>query len=206
MATESKKDNKLPQFATLKEHEKLAIIMRAEGKPNRVICNQINDQFDLSYKEMTVAQWFIADGRLEQPYLEYIEYSADQAVIRAKMKIKSMSELAASTLEELMSDKNTADNVRQQAAKTVLGKYIPDRQVIVDQTHADELPSELADIANDAIAGDEQNGGEDGPQQVDDAPQSADASGQDRAGGDENLPTALLPQSDVADGSGDTPA
>lgn len=150
----------LPQFSAVKPFEQLAIQLRAEGNDYTKITDTVNAEFNLAYKMPSLREWFHAGGRLEQAYYEYLEWHADQSVIRAKVKIKTITEKAAETLEDLMSDKYDG-RVRQQAARTVLGKYIPDRQVVIDESKADDLPSAIGDAGDDVLndsPGDESNG------------------------------------------------
>lgn len=158
----------LPTFSNVKEFEQLAITLRSEGKKYAEIANTINAEYNLAYKEMSLRQWFMAGGKLEQAYNEYLEWHADQSVMEAKLKIKRLSVKAADTLDELMDDAS-AGNVRQQAAKTILGKYVPDRQVVVDETKADEIPSAIGD-AGDAVLNDNP-GDENGSDEVANPPQ-----------------------------------
>lgn len=147
----------LPTFSNVKEFEQLAITLRAEGKSYAEVANMINAEYSLAYKEITLRGWFMAGGRLEQAYSEYLEWHADQSVMEAKLKIKKLSTAAAETLGELITDKFDG-RVRQQAAKTILGKYVPDRQVVVDETGADEIPSAIGDAGDKVLTGDEPDG------------------------------------------------
>lgn len=146
--------SELPLFSGVKPYERLAIVMKAEGKAPEVIANQINAEFDLDYKPSTVREWFWADGRLLQAYLEYNEKCADLAVEQAKSKIKKLSADAADTLEELM--KNSYEGgVRVRAALGILNKYVPDRQVILDGGKEAGLPAQLGDAMDAAAQGEE---------------------------------------------------
>lgn len=160
----------LPTFSTLKPFEQLAVTLKAEGSKYEEIVNTINSEYSLAYKQISVRQWFMAGGRLEQAYLEYNEAMADQAVIEAKLKIKRLSNKAADTLDKLMDD-DFDGRVRQQAARTVLGKYIPDRQVVIDESKADDLPSAIGD-AGDEVLNDEPTGGDNGQNEVADTRES----------------------------------
>jgi hypothetical protein len=214
---DSTNSKQLPTFSSIKPYEQLAVVLRSEGKTAEQTVNQINAEYELAYKANTVRDWFMAGGRLEAAYMEYLEWLADQSVREAKLKIKRLSATAADTLEEIMKDANGPVNVRQQAAKTVLGKYIPDRQIIVDEAKTDELPDSLADDA-DAIAAaddkppeepketDKTNGADDGSKQVDDPPESQQDHSGDREGSGEALPAQLLSESETTDRSGDAPA
>ena len=161
------KTKQLPTYSTLKVHEQLAVQLRAEGQSYKAVVEQIQVDYDLTYKEGSVREWFMAGGRLEIAYYEYLEFAADEAVRQAKLKIKQLSKTAADKLENLMNDKNTADNIVERAARTVLNKYIPDRQVIIDESKADDLPSVIGDAGDEAITG-EPNG----QNEVDNAPKS----------------------------------
>lgn len=166
---DSTNSKQLPSFSTLKPFEQLAITLRAEGKLWEEVTNTINAEYKLAYKQITIRQWFIAGARLEQAYLEYLEFHADLAVAEAKLKIKKMSKKAAETLNDLMSDKYDG-TVRHNAAKTTLSKYVPDRQVVVDESKADEIPSAIVDAGDKALDEDEN-----GQEQVADAPASESA-------------------------------
>lgn len=141
----------LPTFSTLKIHEQLAIQLRSEGQAYKAIVGQIKADYDLSYKEATLREWFMAGGRLEAAYYEYLEFAADEAVKQAKLKIKRLSTVAADKLEGLMLDSDTADNIVERAARTVLAKYIPDRQILVDENKADDLPAAIGDAGDDVL-------------------------------------------------------
>lgn len=170
MATESTNIKQLPSFSTIKEFEQMVIMLRTEGKQYAEITNTINAEYGLAYKELTVRQWLMSGGRLEQAYLEYNEALADAMVAEAKLKIKKLSSKAADTLDELMNE-SVASNVRGNAAKTVLAKYIPDRQVILDEAKADDLPSVIGDAGDDALDKIEAEAAN-GPIDVVDPPQS----------------------------------
>lgn len=144
---------KLPQFGVCKPFEQRAIVLRAGGSTAKEVTNQINAEFDLAYTTRTIEEWFYADGRLIQAYLEYNGELADQAVAAAKNKIKKSSELAADTLTELMGDTHEG-SVRVRAALGILSKYVPDRQVILDGGKVDELPEEIGGQMDEAIDGD----------------------------------------------------
>lgn len=183
----------LPTFSNTKPFEQLAIVLRAEGKDYEDVVNTVNAEYSLAYKQQSIRQWFMVGGRLEQAYLEYNEAMADQAVAEAKLRIKKLSLSAATTLEELMGN-NHAGNVRQQAARTILGKYIPDRQILVDESKVEEIPEEIGS-AGDAIM----DGAGDGQKQVDNSPKGEPAAETAGPGGDETLPAGVLPEQPTTD-------
>lgn len=192
----------LPTFSNLKGFEQLAVTLKADGQKYAEIVNTINAEYELAYKELTLRGWFMAGGRLEQAYLEYVDVLADQAVREAKTKIKRMSLTAANTLEDLMKD-DVGSNARGLAARTVLAKYIPDRQIIVDETKTDDLPDELAAAADNIVKG---GGKTDGQKPVDDPPKGEGDSGAVGPGGDETLPTELLQEPTAPDQPSNPPA
>lgn len=161
----------LPTFSTLKNHERLAIQLRSEGQSYKSIVEQIKIDYDLQYKEGTLRDWFMAGGRLENGYYEYVEWSADESVKQAKLKIKRLTSVAADKLEGLMTSKDTADNIVERAARTVLNKYVPDRQVILDENNADEIPSAIGDAGDEVLTGDQN-----GPDEMANPPQGEPAS------------------------------
>jgi len=168
------KNKQLPTFSTLKVHEQLAIQLRSEGQGYRSIVDQLKVDYDLQYKEGTLREWFMAGGRLEVAYYEYLDFAADESVKQAKLKIKQLSLKAANKLETLMDSKDTADNIVERAARTVLNKYIPDRQVIIDEAAADEIPSAISDAGDKVLT--ETPGDTNGSDEMANTPQGEPAS------------------------------
>lgn len=168
----------LPQFGVLKPHEQRAVVLRSENCTASEITNTINAEYGMALKTRTIEEWFYADGRLIQAYLEYNSKLAEQAVEIAKAKIQKASEDAADTLVELMSNKYEG-GVRVRAALGVLAKYVPDRQVMLDGGKEQSLPAQLGE-AMDKAMDDDKPADEPKPeeQQPDgnDAPQSPAAS------------------------------
>jgi hypothetical protein len=167
----------LPAFSATQPFEQLAIELKSEGKEYDKIVNTLNAEFGLELKQRRVREWFHAGGRLEQAYLEYNQWYADQTVASAKIKIKKLSGRAADTLGELM-DEAYDSRVRRQAASDILKKYVPDRQVVIDDSSGDELPPSIGDAGDEVIAGiakkakaDKQEKAKDGQVEVADAPQ-----------------------------------
>lgn len=158
----NKGTSELPSFTSLKGHERRAVILRAGGKTFAQITAHINNEFALEYAEITVQEWFYAGGRLEQAYSEYLEADAVMSLKEARQIIKRSSKAAVDVLvDQLKSGKE--ENIRQGAAKSLLNKYIPDKQQVLDSSYAEEdLPEELAAIA------DSLKEGSDGSQPVDD--------------------------------------
>lgn len=149
MATKDEINTKeLPAFSSTKAHEQMAISMRAEGKTYQEVTNTINAEFNLAYKVNSVMEWFYSGGRLEAAYLEYLAAYADQSLKMARLKIKSLQTKAADTLEDLLGS-HVPSNVRQQAARTVLNKFIPDRQIVSDNDK-DDIPPEIG-AAGDSV-------------------------------------------------------
>lgn len=172
----------LPIFANTKPYEQMAIMMRAEGKEGETIAAHINAEYNLAYKRQSIYEWFMAGGKLEAAYMEYLEAYANQSLKMAKLKIKSLSLKATDTLSELLGP-HSPSNVRQQAARTVLGKYIPDRQIVSTDTGKDGIPDELAD-AGDNVLKEETT---DGQQPVDNPQEGKEAGAEAGAGGSETL-------------------
>jgi hypothetical protein len=174
MATKDETNtSELPAFSSLKAFEQMAIILKCEGQPADKIANMINAEYNLTYKMMTIREWFWADGRLFQAYHEYNTWHADQVVNEAKLLIKKSTGQAAQTLVDLL-DPKIESSVRHNAGKTLLNKFIPDRQVILDPNKVDELPTALAKAGDDVVTGGEET---DGPKPLDDASQGAGADG-----------------------------
>jgi hypothetical protein len=144
-------NQQLPTYSLLKAHEQLAIALRSEGQPYKAVVAQIEVDYNLVYKEQGIREWFMAGGRLEQANNEYLEFLADESVKQAKLHIKRLSTKASDVLEKLMDDKDTADNIKERAARTVLNKYIPDRQIIVDENKKDDLPGAIAAAAEGVL-------------------------------------------------------
>lgn len=146
------KYQQLPTYSTLKAHEQLAIQLRSEGMKYKDIVGQLKTDYNLVYKEASLREWFMAGGRLEIAYNEFLEFLAEESVKQAKLKIKQLSSKAVDKLEALLDDDNTADNIVERTARTILNKYIPDRQVIIDETKADELPPAIGDAGDDVLS------------------------------------------------------
>ncbi len=169
----SSNTSEVPAFTTIKAHEKRAVILKAEGKTMEAVTAHINNEFALDYSVVTVKEWFFAGGRLEQAYSEYLEASAVIALKEARQLIKRATKGAVAVLVEQLGI-TKEETIRQGAAKSLLNKYIPDRQVTLDSIGAEEdIPPELAEIA-DGLKDEEVT---DGSQPVDDA----SVGGQDHA-------------------------
>lgn len=188
-------DNEFQRFATLKEFERTAILLRSAGKSWAEIVATINAQFGLTYAETTVRLWFTPGGNLEGAYDEYNDLMAEQALKNAKKMAKRAAEVSITTMVEMQTDKHE-DRIRLDAAKALANKYIPDRQVQVNEPGgADDLPPELI-AAGEAIV----NG------QSDDAPEGSEtASGAGDSAG-QDIPAELLQQSGEPERSSDPPA
>ena len=151
--------SKLQDFPGLKNHEKRAVMLRADGRTYEQIVNNINDEYALDIALKTVQEWFRAGGRLEQAYVEYTGALAAASLKKAKMLIMRASESAAAVLVDQLKSA-TDPSLRQSAARTLLNKYIPDKQVTLSAAHEEEeLPPEL-DLAAEEVL--------DGPKPVDD--------------------------------------
>lgn len=160
----NKGTSELPSFTSLKGHERRAVMLRAEGKSYAQITAHINNEFVLDYAEITVKEWFYAGGRLEQAYSEFLEADAVMSLKEARQIIKRSSKAAVAVLvDQLRAGKD--EGIRQGAAKSLLNKYIPDKQQVLDSTFEEEdLPEELAAVA-DSLKEDP-----DGSKPVDDPP------------------------------------
>lgn len=161
--------SELPGFTTLRGAERSAVMLRYEGKTYAQIANNINDEFGTTYVERTVNDWFIAGGKLEAAYHELLDAMAAQSLKEARQTIKRASNAAAGVLVDQLRSTNDP-LIRQNAAKALLNKFVPDKQVVLDGPGLDEdLPVELAERANEIVAA---AGGTDEPKPVDDAPDS----------------------------------
>lgn len=145
---------KLPAFSDAAPNERFAIELRAEGKTYEEVTNTMNAEFKTAYKMGSVREWFIADGRLNQAYMEYNDMLAAESLKQARMKLKRASERAADTLLELTSSKYDA-GVRERAAGRILNKYIPDRQIIFDTDSEESIPESLGGQADKIVKGDD---------------------------------------------------
>lgn len=158
--------SKVQDFPGLKNHEKRAVMLRADGKTYEQITAHVNNEFALDYAQKTVEEWFRAGGRLEQAYLEYVGAMAASSLREGKLLIMRAMKSAAATLISGM--QNPDPRIAQEAAKALLNKYIPDKQIaLTGEAVEDELPPELDLAAEDIL-----NGGDDGQKPVDDASQS----------------------------------
>jgi hypothetical protein len=150
-------DSKLPEFPGLKLHEKRAVMLRAEGKTYDQVTNHINTEYALDYSVKTIQEWFQAGGRLEQA----------SSLKEARLLIMRSMKSAAATLISGMN--NPDPRIAQEAAKSLLNKYIPDKQIALSGAAIeDELPPELDLAAEEILAG-----GGDGSEQVDNPPESS---------------------------------
>ena len=157
----------VPEFPGLKLHEKRAVLLRAEGKTYDQVVNHINTEYALDYSVKTVQEWFQAGGRLEQAYLEFVGAMATSSLREAKLLIMRSMKSAAATLIAGMN--NPDPRIAQEAAKSLLNKYIPDKQIaLTGEAAEDELPPELDLAAEEILAG-----GGDGSEQVDNPPESS---------------------------------
>lgn len=158
--------SELPAFSRIKAFEQRAVVLKAEGQTVDVITNQVNAEFNLSYKPISVREWFYAGGRLEAAFHEYNDKLAEIAIKEARQEIKKSTKLAADTIIELMGEDFDA-KVRLGAGKTILAKYIPDKQVVLGpEDDSDDLPGALGDQGDEVVTG----GGEDGQKPVDEPP------------------------------------
>lgn len=137
----------LPSFTALKDHERRAVLLKAEGKQIQQIVANINDEFAHDYQYRTVQQWFVPEGRLYQALMEYNEASAAASLKEARQLIKRSSKAAAAVLVSQLN--NPDPKIAQGAAYRLLNKYIPDKQVVLDDSPKDDdVPDELAAIAD----------------------------------------------------------
>lgn len=191
-----------PSFTSLKLHQRRAVILRAEGKTIAQITAHINNEFVLTYSEITVKEWFHAGGKLEQAYNEYIEADAAMSLKQARLAIKRASKNAVATVLDQM--RSPDGRLALDAAKTILNKYVPDRQVVHDGPEDDgDIPDELTNIAN-AIAMEPEENNEQKP--VDDAPEGVQDTAGAGAEGSADVPKELLQQPNPADGTSDQKA
>lgn len=156
-------------FSALKGYERRAVILRYEGKSYMQIANNLADEFAVEYSDRTIGDWFIAGGKLEVAYHELMDLMAAQSLKEAKQVIRRASKAAAATLVDQL--KSTADpNIRQGAAKALLNKYIPDKQITLDGPGLEEdLPEALSGEADKIVAE-----VENGPNKVDEPQQGED--------------------------------
>lgn len=174
--------SKLPAFPSLKTYERRAVVLKAEGKTAEQITEHINAIYALDYSPVTVKEWFKSSGRLLQAYHEYLEADAALALQESRLAIKRSTTAAVRAIVTKLSSLD--ERIQLDAAKTILNKYIPDRQVVHESGAMNEdVPEELLGAA-DAIASDKAEVG-DGPESVDDARQSVKDSEGARTGSNE---------------------
>jgi hypothetical protein len=155
--------SELPAFSTIKDHEKRAVILKAEGKTMEQVTAHINNEFVLEYSVSSVKEWFYAGGRLEQAYSEYLEASAHIALKETRLLIKRASKAAAANMIAKINSPD--DRVSLDASRHLLNKYVPDRQIVSDAPEPEtDLPDELQAVANSLREGD------DGQKPVDEPP------------------------------------
>lgn len=164
MATKDETNvQELPGFSSIKGYERRAIILKSEGKTVAQITAHINDEFALTYSELTVAEWFYAGGKLEQAFSEYNEAQAHLSLQEARQLIKKASKAAAANMVAKIASPD--DRVSLDASRHLLNKYIPDRQIVSDSPEPEaDLPDELKDVAAALKEAD------DGPKPVDEPP------------------------------------
>ncbi len=133
----------LPRFSTLPPVDQRAIVLRADGRTYDQISGILMSEFGLERSPITIRGWFNVNGRLEQAYMDYNQAIADATVKRAKQLAQRLSEQAIATLGDLMKDGNDG-TVRLGAAKAMANKFIPDRQVVINNREED-VPSDLMD-------------------------------------------------------------
>lgn len=190
----------LPQFSVLRPFEQMAVTLKAGGSTHEQIKNTINAEFGLDYGVRGVEEWFRSGGRLEQAYLEYNGAIADRAIKEARSAIKKAAPKAVDTLVEILG-KGYETPSRVAAAKALLNKYIPDRQVISEGDDGEDVPDELGRAGDKVLTGEQ-----DGQNKVDDAPEGAGANNSSGASGGETVPAQLLSEQAATDQSGDTQA
>lgn len=201
MATSDETNNRtLPSFSVLKGHERAAVVLKSEGKTVEQIVANINDEFALTYTVRGVGEWFQAGGRLEQALIEYNEALAVASLRDARQLIKRASRSAAATLIKGLN--NPDPRVANDAAKSLLNKYIPDRQVISDSMTEEELPEELANAGDALLKEREPNG----PDTVDDARKGGTTDPAAGSAGSEDVPPSVLSESAAANDSSNPPA
>ena len=160
---DSTNTSELPAFTTIKDHEKRAVILKAEGKTMEQVTAHINNEFVLDYSVSSVKEWFYAGGRLEQAYSEYLEASAHIALKETRLLIKRASKAAAANMISKINSQD--DRVSLDASRHLLNKYVPDRQIVSDAPEPEsDLPDELQAVASSLREGDDE------PKPVDEPP------------------------------------
>lgn len=183
--------SKVPSFSSIKAYERRAVILRGQGQPYEVIKEHINAEFALNYKEPTVREWFIAGGKLEQAYHEYNTAMAEQSLKEAKQVLLRAQRAAATGIVGQFT--NPDPRVAQKAMLSVLNKYIPDKQIMLEGPVQDsDLPPELGEEGDKII----ESANTDPQHRAADEPAAGD--GQDQA-----VPTGVLPEQPAPDGPSD---
>lgn len=139
----SKNLKELQSFRALKQSEQRAVVLRYEGKSYPQIAANISDDFAKDVSERTVRDWFVAGGRLEGAYHEFLDAMAAQSFHQAKQTLLRGQDIAAQNMVRKIASGD--DRVSLDASKAVLNKFIPDRQVMLEGPAAvDDLPAELS--------------------------------------------------------------
>lgn len=197
MPASNQGSKQLATFLNIKEHEKLAVVLRSEGKSYEEIVAAIKSEYNLDYQAVSLRVWFMAGGRLEQAYLDYIEELGNAAVKEGKLAIRRATRPASNTLISLLADQESSIKLR--AALGILNKYVPDKQIMITEGGVgdDDLPEELSDTADDIVTGGthgaDKSGGteQSGPEQPADG-EASDA-GSDKSGGAKKSPDGSEP-------------
>lgn len=161
MATQDATNTKpFKTFLNLDGPEQMAIVLKSEGRMYEEIIADINREFGRQYSLQTLKWWFMAGGKLEQAYLDYLEELGNEAVREAKLLIRRGTRAAASTLIQKLTSKD--ERVQVRAATGLLNKYVPDKQITIieDGVGDDDLPEELSDKADSIVTGGQDGGDE----------------------------------------------
>lgn len=177
--SDSTNDSKLPAFSSIKAFERKAIILKSEGHTMDVVTAHVNDMYALNYTADTLRSWFWAGGRLEQAWLEYNDHLSEVTLREARHAIKQHSLKAVNRLIKVVDKEGAEDRDAIRASATILNKYIPDKQLVLDKDNAtDELPPAIANAGiAAALAEDEKNASDTKPDDATESPADSDPAG-----------------------------
>ena len=185
-------------LAHLETHYLRAIELKASGKTHAHISAALKQQFgaDLRAELNTVNQWFTESGLLRNALDEYNEKLANESVKNAKVRMKKLQDEAVEVMGELM--RNGDDSIRLGAAKEIVARHIPAKQVNIEAKDDGEVPADLVPDGDDVIDNDQPS--------VNDAQVSGEVNQDNGTGPGEEVPSVILPEPSAPDASGNPPA
>ena len=112
----------LASFSVLNGPDRLAVMLKAEGKSAEQIATGRYSEFGTTRSKRTVQEWFIPGGRLEQAYLEWSEVLASESVRDAQILARRAARGAVGKLISL--SERADDAIALRAATALAAKYL----------------------------------------------------------------------------------